>query len=113
MLFNASEYSLVDFAFWPLGSSHSLKQVWPELMQLDFGETVPKVQVPVYFFVGRHDHNTPSALIVGYFDQLDAPAGKELTWFEESAHSIFFDEPEKLTQEVTRIVEEQARARTQ
>jgi pimeloyl-ACP methyl ester carboxylesterase len=112
MLLKASEYSLVDFAFWPLGSSHSLKQVWPELMQLDFVETVPKVQIPVYFFVGRHDSNTPSALIEGYFDQLDAPAGKKLTWFEESAHSILFDEPEKLTQEIIRIVKEQEHTKT-
>jgi pimeloyl-ACP methyl ester carboxylesterase len=83
------------------------------LMRLDFAKTVPKIQVPVYFFVGRHDFNTPSALLEGYFDELDAPAGKKLTRFEESAHSILFDEPEKVAQEVIRIVEEQTRTGTQ
>lgn len=50
------------------------------------------VDVPVFFLLGRHDLNTPSQLAAQYLDRLDAPL-KRLTWFEESAHFPFFEEP--------------------
>jgi pimeloyl-ACP methyl ester carboxylesterase len=83
----APEYSLVDFIFWPKGSSHSLKQLYPEVLQINFFDSIPRVDVPVYFLVGRYDYNTPFALVERYYAQLDAPSGKQLVWFDESAHS--------------------------
>jgi pimeloyl-ACP methyl ester carboxylesterase len=63
--------------------------------------------VPVYFFAGRYDYNTPTSLIESYFQQLDAPAGKRLIWFENSAHDLFFDEPDKVEAEMLAILEGQ------
>ena len=102
----AREYSLLDFALWPLGSSCSLQQLFPEVMEINFYEQVPQVHVPVYFLVGRHDYNTPFKLIETYYAQLDAQAGKQLIWFEDSAHSIPWDEPQKLAQTLIQIVQE-------
>ncbi len=96
MLFTAPEYSLVDFALWPLAQSQSLKQLTPELRELDFAASVPQIEVPIYFLVGRHDYNTPFELTQLYYEQLQATQGKHFIWFEESAHDIFFDQPETL-----------------
>jgi len=38
-----------------------------------------------------------------YFERLDAPGGKRMTWFDESAHDIFFDQPQLLVEELIRI----------
>jgi len=88
VLIKAPEYSILDFALWPFGSTSSLKQLQPMVMEIDLKKTISQVNVPIYFFVGRYDFNTPSALIEAYFNDLTAPAGKKLIWFENSAHSI-------------------------
>jgi pimeloyl-ACP methyl ester carboxylesterase len=100
MLLKAREYSLIDVAVWPFGSSRSLQKLWPEIMDLDFNLSCPQVDVPVYFMAGRYDYNAPSALTEAYFRRLRAPKGKQLIWFENSAHDIFYDEPEKLTEAI-------------
>lgn len=105
MLLTAPEYSLLEAGLWPLGSSQSLGQMWPELMKVNFFDEVPALGCPVYFFVGRYDYNSPWALTEAYYQKLDAPAGKHLIWFENSAHDIFFDEPEQLTREVLAVLE--------
>lgn len=104
MLFFAPEYSFIEASLWPLGSSRSLEQTWPELMKVNFFEEVPALGCPVVFFVGRHDYNSPWQLSQAYYEALDAPAGKQLIWFENAAHDIFFDEPGKLEQEVLMIL---------
>ena len=104
-LLTSREYSFFDVCLWPLGSSRSLRQLWPEVMALNFFHSIPTVQIPVYFFIGRHDFNDPASLTEQYVQNLDAPAGKHLVWFENSAHDLFFDEPQKLTQEILKILE--------
>ena len=52
------------------------------------------MQVPVFFFVGRHDHWVPSEISAAYFNELTAPS-KRLVWFETSGHEPFVDEPAK------------------
>ena len=107
LMLKAHEYSLAEVALWPGRSSASLKRMWPELMSVNFFETVPAVHCPIYFFVGRFDYNAPGQLTQAYYDQLDAPAGKHLVWFENSAHDLFFDEPGKLVQEALLVLEAQ------
>ena len=53
---------------------------------------VPTLQIPVFFFLGRHDHVVAAESSAAYFDVLTAPS-KELVWFEESAHEPPFKEP--------------------
>jgi pimeloyl-ACP methyl ester carboxylesterase len=107
MMLKAHEYSLAEVAVWPGRSNASLKQMWPEVMGVNFIQTVPAVHSPIYFFVGRYDYNAPGELTQAYFSQLDAPAGKHLVWFENSAHDLFFDEPGKLVQETLSVLETQ------
>ncbi len=60
------------------------------------------VDVPVFFMLGRNDLNTPSVLAAKYLERLQAPV-KELTWFEQSAHFPFFEEPKRFHMEMVRI----------
>jgi proline iminopeptidase len=99
MLLRSHEYSVVEAVYWPGRSSASLKQLWPEVMGVNFFGTAPVLNCPVYFFVGRNDFNVPGQLTSAYFNHLDDPAGKHLVWFENSAHDLFYDEPVKLVRE--------------
>ena len=65
---------------------NSLKHAWGYLEHLDFIESAKELDVPVFFFAGRHDYNTPFELVEEYFEVLEAPS-KEIVWFENSAHS--------------------------
>ncbi len=104
MLLGAPEYSFLDFAWWPMGSDLSLRTLWPELMSLNFFESAPRIEVPVFFLEGRLDANAPSELAQAYYDRLRAPQGKQLIWFEESAHDIFFDQPDALVDALAGIL---------
>lgn len=89
------EFSAFEFVPFFLGSLRSLKLLWPQiLLNGDFRKNVPELQVPVYFFTGRHDYNVPFALTEEYYSRLRAPR-KTLIWFERSAHMPNFEEPEK------------------
>ncbi len=68
----------------------------PSTLDKDIQRDILKLQIPVYFFEGRHDRVAACApeLVVDYTKKLDAPK-KEIVWFEESAHHPNIDEPEK------------------
>ena len=41
-----------------------------------------------------------------YYEALEAPQGKELVWFEDSAHVTDVEEPEMFDQEMLRVLHE-------
>lgn len=45
-------------------------------------------------------HGSTTSLTREYYEALDAPAGKELVVFEESAHTPFLAEPERFHREL-------------
>jgi pimeloyl-ACP methyl ester carboxylesterase len=65
----------------------------PDLVEVDLFDSVPSLEVPVSVFAGRHDQVAPPELTKRYFDALVADRGKNLTWFEESAHMPQYEEP--------------------
>lgn len=103
---NCPEYTFVDIVNRVRGSKQSIKFLWTELMKVNFLKTVNKIEIPVFFFQGKHDYNTPSASLVKYFERLDAPQ-KELIWFDESAHFPQWEEPDKFHESLIEIVENQ------
>ena len=54
----------------------------------------PRLDVPLVMVQGRLDQVAPGEAAQRYFDTLEAPS-KELVWFENSAHTPQFEEPEK------------------
>jgi len=63
-----------------------------------FVHDIPRFDLPVYFFTGRYDYNTPFELVEEFHESLDAPH-KEIVWFENSAHMPNLEESD-LYQEV-------------
>jgi pimeloyl-ACP methyl ester carboxylesterase len=98
----AKEISWLDFFAFRNGTNFSLEALWTEIMEIDAKHDYPVLKVPVYFMLGRHDYQVSSALAREYFDVLEAPA-KQLLWFEKSAHSPPFEEPELFNAEIRKI----------
>ena len=67
-----------------------------EFMAIDLPNDVgSSFEVPIFFFSGTHDWQTPTILSDQWFDQINAPY-KELIHFEESCHGIVNEEPGKV-----------------
>jgi pimeloyl-ACP methyl ester carboxylesterase len=99
LFFNAGtlsspEYALADYIAFGMGSSFSLKALWPQVMEQDFLSSLTSVEVPVFFLQGRHDYNTPFSLVEEYYGALRAPE-KELIIFENSGHHPMYEEAER------------------
>jgi pimeloyl-ACP methyl ester carboxylesterase len=77
--------------------------MWNEVSAHNLVKAVPALQVPVFFFLGRHDHVVAPETSAGYFDMLTAPS-KRLVWFEESAHEPPFEEPAKFNAAMAELV---------
>jgi pimeloyl-ACP methyl ester carboxylesterase len=71
-----------------------------ELLETDFTATVPRLDIPVYFFSGKYDLTVNHKLSKAYLTKLQAPL-KGFYTFNQSAHSPLFEEPEL----VRRIIE--------
>ena len=70
------------------------KVMWKELMEVNLIKSAPVLQIPVFFFLGRHDRVVVPETSVAYLDVLQAPS-KTLIWFEDSGHEPPTEEPEK------------------
>lgn len=98
----SEEYGILDKINYLRGIINTFNTVYPQLYKLDLRVHYPRVQVPVYFFLGRHDVNAPVSLTEEYFELLDAPH-KELVWFEHSGHSPWINESPRFVEEVLRV----------
>ena len=98
----ASEYGLIDSVNFMLGLMDTFNKVYPELYCVDLRESYIKLDVPIYFFLGRHDVNAPTDLAVEYYNILEVPK-KELVWFEHSGHSPWLNETERFVDETLRV----------
>ncbi len=81
------------------GNDVSLAAMNDELLGLHLGESVPSLDVPVFFFLGRYDHHADSAVSAHYLEALNAPV-KRIVWFENSAHNVPFEQPDAFTRDV-------------
>ncbi len=89
-------YSWIDLCKIPLGARYSTQRLWKEIFyETNLFRQAPRLDVPVYFFLGRHDRVVTWEVVQRYYDALDAPRGKQLIWFEDSGHWPQFEEPQK------------------
>jgi len=79
------------------------KVMWQELIGVNLIKTAPALQMPIFFFLGRHDRVVVPETSVAYFDVLQAPS-KTLMWFEESGHEPPTEEPEKFNSLMVEMV---------
>lgn len=93
------EYGLFDKINFFRGIVNTYNHVYQQLYTIDMRVDYAKLDVPVYFFLGRHDANAPTVLVEEYYQVLDAP-DKNIVWFEHSGHSLWINDPEKFVKEV-------------
>lgn len=65
-----------------------------EMNSTDLTKKITKLSIPTYFISGKYDYTVSYKLSKEYLDKIEAPLKKFYT-FENSAHSPFFEEPEK------------------
>jgi len=86
----AREYGLLDKVNFARGLVESFTVVYPQLQDLDFTTQAARLDLPVYFLVGRQDINAMASLVERYYNVLEAPH-KELIWLE-SGHGASSEE---------------------
>ncbi len=90
------EYTLGEkFNLWRGKATSGVHPLWKNMIATDLAKVVTSLKIPVYFFHGIHDYTTNYDLAKDYFEKLQAPVKRFYT-FEQSAHSPFFEEPEKM-----------------
>jgi pimeloyl-ACP methyl ester carboxylesterase len=98
----AREYTIRDALNVKRGADLVSREMKYDVQPKPMEEAIEAVDVPVFFFLGRYDHNTPPSIAAGYLERLRAPM-KGLVWFEQSAHFPFFEEPTRFAAEMTRV----------
>ena len=87
----------------------TLEAMGDELLGVDLAQSVPRVDVPVLFLLGRHDRLVDARIAARYLAGLRAPFKREI-WFEHSAHNVPFEEPEQFRETLVRELAPTARA---
>ncbi|MBS6182192.1 alpha/beta hydrolase [[Clostridium] innocuum] len=98
----SSEYSILDKINYLRGIVNTFNYVYPQLYDIDLRTDYSKNNVPIYFFLGRHDINAPISLVENYLNVLEAPH-KEIIWFENSGHSPWINESDRFVRELISI----------
>ncbi|MEC4890780.1 MAG: alpha/beta hydrolase [Nitrospira sp.] len=91
LLHGGPEASIIDLPNILRGCLWSPKLMWDEISAVDLTKTVPVLQMPIFFFIGRHDHVVAGETSAAYFESLSARS-KRFVWFEESAHEPAVEE---------------------
>lgn len=103
---SSQEYRLSDFIQWLDGSSRGSGPMWESYKEWNAHETYTKIEIPIYFFSGKNDFNTPLELVQQYYVMIDAPAGKKLVTFNESSHTPFLRQPDDFYKEMLNVKSE-------
>lgn len=98
----ASEFAWTGLRNILRGGDVSLQALFPEFANLNAFEAYPQLEVPIFFFEGRHDQVVSPKQAEAYLEAVDAPF-KTLVWFEKSAHSPQWEEPEAFNREILRV----------
>jgi pimeloyl-ACP methyl ester carboxylesterase len=94
------EYTLGEKINLWRGKLFSGSRLWNTQLSTDLTRQVTRLDIPVYFLHGVHDYTVSYPLAKAYFDRLEAPL-KGFYTFKQSAHTPFFEEPER-TREILR-----------
>jgi pimeloyl-ACP methyl ester carboxylesterase len=103
IIIGGPESSVLDLLNILQGTLYSTYAMWDEVSALNLVKAARVLAMPVFFFIGRHDHVIAPETSVAYFDMLIAPS-KRLVWFEESAHEPPFEEPAKFNAAMVELV---------
>ena len=95
---SSREYTFMEkLNMWRGKSRAGISVVWPEMLSTDLSIKIPELKIPVYFIEGIYDYTCSYSEAKSYFEKLKAPV-KGFYTFQNSAHSPFFEEPERMQQ---------------
>ncbi|WP_400260930.1 alpha/beta fold hydrolase [Sphingobacterium sp. SG20118] len=75
--------------------SGTWSSTWNEAIQQNLFVELPKIDCPVYFFIGEKDFQTNFKIAKDYFKALQAPK-KNIFIFENAGHSVLTEESERV-----------------
>jgi pimeloyl-ACP methyl ester carboxylesterase len=84
------------------GEMQSVVQLVPQLMEVNF-ESSTSFACPVFFFAGRNDMATPSAIVEQFYTHVRAPK-KALYTIDRAAHDVMFDAPGQMLVDLVRDI---------
>lgn len=99
---HSPEMSILEILTYTSKGREMDQKVFPQLLELDFFRNIPKVELPVFLFGGRHDFHVPSILAEEYLNHLEAPQ-KAFYWFENSGHLPVYEENDKFVESLIEI----------
>lgn len=102
--FRAPEYNFIDYYRLLGGMIRGGTPIHRDgiFAQYNYIESIPELEIPIYFFIGSKDYNTPFQLVEEYYIKIVAPY-KKLVIFEDSGHTPFITENEKFIQELIAV----------
>lgn len=89
------EYTLGEKINLWRGKLLSGSRLWNTQLSTDLSKKVIRLELPVYFLHGVYDYTVSYPLAKAYFEILEAPL-KGFYTFKQSAHTPFFEEPDKV-----------------
>jgi pimeloyl-ACP methyl ester carboxylesterase len=101
-LLRSPDYSLADAVRAMRGITAMEAALLPELAALDLMHTLTRLNSPIVMVQGRHDQVAPGSAAQRYAELLQAP-GKQLVWFEHSAHMPHLEEPERFREVLAQV----------
>ncbi|QHE51721.1 alpha/beta fold hydrolase [Pontibacillus sp. HMF3514] len=94
-----NEYTKDDIDKWKKGTGYSFMNTYEELFNTKLRDEITEVKIPIAFFAGKYDFNTPSNLAKEYLSEINAPF-KKFVWFNQSAHFPLIEETSEFTKQV-------------
>lgn len=92
--FGVEEYSLVDKVHLLGAFMDTFSVLYPQLQDIDFRASVPRLDVATYFVQGAHEADGRAEPFADWYATLDAPA-KDLAIFDTSGHRPLFEQPDE------------------
>lgn len=99
----ASEYTFVEKVNVLRGLIDMFTVLYPQIQHIDFRQDVPQLDVPVYILDAAAELPARRDLALEWYEMLDAPI-KQLYTFENSGHSVPFEQFEALHRILTETI---------
>ena len=85
-ILQSPDYGLLDKICYFGGLIFSGKTIGKEIIGIELDKTHLNFSIPMFYFLGRHDHVTPSGYASDYVKKIQAPH-KDIVWFEQGCHA--------------------------
>ena len=98
-----SEYTFLEKRNVLRGLIDTFTVLYPQLYDLDFRESVPRLDVPVYILDGKAELEGRRDIALEWFEKLEAPS-KQLVSFDGAAHSVAFEQADEVLRVMTETI---------